>query len=91
MKQQKVIQITENAVKRAKRYKILDTDFSFHGFEFAYPLCCIMWFCFEDCSIRVKVPEYNAMMHKLGNRILCPKCLISKLGGSHFHIKVKQI
>lgn len=69
----------EEEIQRAKRYKILEPFFSLHGFEFDYPLCCVMWFCFENKSLRAKIPEYNSTMHKLGNRILCPKCLIESL------------
>ena len=70
----------DESIKRAKRYKILlwERDFSFHGFQFGYPLCCIMWYCYEEKTLRVKVPEYTITYFQ-NDRILCPKCLIKRL------------
>lgn len=65
-------------IKKAKRCKEADRYFDWYGIDCGYPMCCVLWFCFEDCSIRVKVPEYDTTMFQ-NERILCPDCLILRL------------
>lgn len=72
----------EEHVKWSKRFKALDKGFSLAGFEFGFPLCCVIWFWDVDCTIRKTIPEYNCTMNELSDssgRILCPDCLMERL------------
>lgn len=72
----------EYHVKWAKSFKVLERGFSLAGFEYGFPLCCVIWFWDVDCTLRKTIPEYNSRMNELTDdrgQILCPDCLVDRL------------
>ena len=63
-----------------RQLKILDNTFSLYGSKFGIPLCCLIWFCNVQCTIRAIIPEYQEQQFAYDNGIIqCPICLQNTL------------